>query len=108
MKKRKLYFRSREEWGKIVTGQIKSGKSALSYCRTYNIPLSSFSYWKKRYNQNETFQKNKNNNFIKLSNVSVQSPQTLKIQTPAGYQIEFRERTSPEILTNILKAISVL
>ena len=48
MSERSYQKRSASEWSNLIERQAESGLSQATFCRSEEIPLSTFQYWKRR------------------------------------------------------------
>ncbi len=101
---RKVTSYSVKQREEILDGQKVSKMSATKYCQKHKIPMSTFYTWKRRGTKTRKILKK---GFIRVEDSGVRKRESLRIQTPRGYQLDIPEGVNIGWMHQIVTAVGV-
>ena len=104
----KRTFHTKEFWAKHVEVRGKSGLSKSAYCRENGLHPVVFSRWEKKLKSGDGESRTPFME-LKVSNPSeIFCGRRIEIITQKGTRLLFHEKTDPEIILNLIKALETV
>ena len=95
--------RNADEWRNIFKEWKTSGLSRVEFCRTQNLPASTFDYWKKRMRDAAE----KSSSFVKIPKMteSTDRPTNIRIVIDGRFSVELSHGFTGEELRTVFQTI---